>query len=100
MPPIFTGFFGLLLVAFAFVSLGIAISACTSSQTVAGVVGLVALLVFYVVDAPVAKLDNTFADVLTYIAPNSHVELFLRGAIEGRDVVYFLSVIAFGLFAF
>ena len=96
--PIFVGFGGLLLFAWSFVAVGIAVSSFTRSQTVAGVVSLVVLLVFYSIDAPAQHLTGWPAAVLQYLAPSSHTDMFLKGVVEGADIVYFISVIAFGLF--
>lgn len=98
VPPIFVGFFGLVLFTWAFVAIGIAISSFTKSQTVAGVISLVVLLVFYSIDAPAQQLTGTAANALRYLSPTNHTELLYKGVIEGADVVYFLSVIVFGLF--
>ena len=98
LPPIVVGFVGLLLYAASFVALGIAISAFTKSQTIAGIVSLIVLLVFFVIDAPAPKFEGMAADVLTYLDPNTHLDLFFRGVLTGSGVVYFLSVILFGLF--
>ena len=96
--PIFIGMFGLTLFAWAFVALGIAVSAFTKSQTVAGVVSLVLLLVFYVIDAPASQLSGGPAAFVKYLAPANHCELMLKGVLQGSDLVYFMSVILFGLF--
>lgn len=98
VPPILVGFGGLLLFAFAFASLGIAISACTKSQTVSGAISLISLLMFYVIDAPASHLEGRSAMVLTYLSPEKHAELMIKGLLQGSDIVFFLSVIAFGLF--
>ena len=96
--PIFIGWFGVVLFALSFISIGVAVSACTESQTVAGVVSIVTLLVFYILDAPAEKLGGSLAGILKYLAPTSHMELFVKGVLTGTDVVYFLSVCALGLF--
>ena len=96
--PVFIGFLGLVLFAWSFVAIGVAVSAFTKSQTVAGVVSLVVLLVFYSADAPVQHLTGLPSAILSYLAPGTHTEMMLKGVIYGADIVYFLSVIAFGLF--
>ena len=96
--PIFVGFFGLCLFSFSFVPLGIAVSSFCKSQTIAGFISLILLLVFYIIAAPAEKLQGAMAKMLLYVSPSSHTEVFLKGVITGSDVVYFFSVIAFGLF--
>lgn len=96
--PIFVGFFGLCLFSFSFVSLGIAVSALSKNQTVAGFITLVSLLVFYIIGAPAERLEGIVAKILLYLSPSAHSEVLLKGVITGTDLVYFISVIAFGLF--
>lgn len=96
--PIFVGQLGLLLFAWSFSALGIAISSFTKSQTVAGVVSLVFLLVLYSADAPAMQLEGKFAAILKYMAPGQHTDMLLKGVIQGADLVYFVTLIFFGLF--
>ena len=96
--PILIGFLGLCLFAFSFVALGVAVSSCTKSQAVSGVIGLVVFLLFYVINAPAARLEGKLAEILNYAAPTTHTELLLKGVITGSALVYFLSVISFGIF--
>ena len=96
--PILIGFLGLMLFALAFAAIGIAVSACARSQTVAGVVSLVVLLVFYIIDAPAERLGESSKQVLYYLAPSRHADTIIKGLLTGTDIVYFLSVVLAGLF--
>ncbi len=97
--PLFIGLLGMILFALSFLSIGIACSAFTKSQTIAAVMGIILLLLFYVVDAPAGKVNETVARVLSYLAPATHSDFLLKGVIAGSDLVYFVSVIFVGLFA-
>jgi len=96
--PVLVGQLGLLLFAWSFAAIGIAISSFTKSQTVAGVVSLVFLLVLYSTDAPSMELDSKLSGILKYLAPGEHSEMFFKGVIQGADLVYFVSLILLGLF--
>ncbi|MBP9837101.1 MAG: ABC transporter permease subunit [Proteobacteria bacterium] len=96
--PILVGFLGLVLFAFSFIAIGIAVSSLTRTQTVAGVLSLVILLIFYVVDAPTSRVSGTLAGILKYLSPANHVDLLFKGVVNGNDLVFFFSVILFGLF--
>lgn len=96
--PIIIGFFGLLLFAWSFSAIGMAVSAFTKSQTVAGIVSMVVLLVFFVIDAPAGQLSGWPAQLFFYLSPSRHTDLFLKGVLQGSDLVYFFSVILIGLF--
>ena len=96
--PTCIGFLGLLLFAFSYVALGVAISSATKSQTIAGVLSFVVMLLFYVINAPAGKLEEPFRSILNTLAPSTHTEMMLKGVLLSSDLVYFLSLIAVGLF--
>jgi len=96
--PILIGFLGLLLFALALAAIGVAVSACARSQTVAGVLSLVILLVYYIIDAPAERFSEFSRQFLYYLAPARHAEALTKGLLTASDLVYFLSVIALGLF--
>lgn len=96
--PVVIGFVGLILFTFSFSALGLAISSFTKNQTVAGILSLVCLLIFYVIDAPSSHAPGIVSKIFKYLAPSNHAELMLKGVLDGSDFVYFLSVIVFGLF--
>ncbi len=96
--PILIGFLGMVLFTFSFLALGVAVSSFTKNQTVAGIISLVLLLVFYVIDAPSNQMHGLAASFFKYLAPANHAELMLKGVLEGSDLVYFISVILFGIF--
>lgn len=97
-PPVLVGFFGLLLFAWAFTALGIAVSSFTSSQAVAAITGLVLFLLFFVIDAPAAKAGEQLGALLHYIAPSAQCEEFMKGVVSSSATIYFLSLMALGLF--
>ena len=96
--PILVGFLGVVLFAIAFTFLGVAISSFTSSQAIAGVVSLVVLLLFYVIDAPAGKLPSTLGQFLQYLAPTGHSLNFFKGILSSKDIIYFLSLMFVGVF--
>ncbi len=96
--PILVGCGGMLLFSYAFVALGIAVSAATKSQTMAGVISLVLFLVFFLIDTPAEKMEGLPAAILRYLSPASHGNAFFQGVIQGSDLIFFLSITAFGLF--
>jgi len=96
--PIYVGFFGLSLFALGFAAVGIAVSAFTRSQVVAGVISLVLLLLLFVIDAPAGKLGPGAKDLLEYLSPANQAQPFFKGVIEGQGLVYFLSLITLGIF--
>ncbi|MEO7994178.1 MAG: ABC transporter permease subunit, partial [bacterium] len=97
---IFTSYVGILLLGATFIALGVLASALTKSQTVSAMIGmgvLFALMLCYYA----GSLDMLgVGKVLAYISPVEHfINSFGQGSINTRDVVYFLTVIGFFLFA-
>jgi ABC-2 type transport system permease protein len=98
VPPILSGFVGVLLCTLGFASIGMAVSSFTENQIVAGVSSMVTLLLLYVIQAPAESLDGTVADVLRYLSPVDQVQDFVRGVVTLKATVYFVSMITLGLF--
>lgn len=96
--PILVGFVGVILCALCFVAIGIAVSSFAKSPIVAGVISLVILLLFYIIDAPAPHVGDAGAAFLKYLAPSTHTEPLIKGVMASTDIVYFLSVVAAGLF--
>lgn len=96
--PMFSGMLGLTLCALAFASVGMAVSSFTENQVVAGVSSMVVLLLLYVLHSPAESLGGTAGDVLKYLSPLMQVREMMRGVITLSSVVYFLSLIAAGVF--
>jgi ABC-2 type transport system permease protein len=96
--PVYSGYLGLILLAGALVSVGLAVSALTASQVVAAVVSLGVFGILWAIDSLAALLpppvDNWFIglSLLARFTP------FATGAMYTSDFGFFLSVILLGLF--
>jgi ABC-2 type transport system permease protein len=97
--PMLTSYLGLLLLGSAFLSIGVLTSSLTQNQVVAGVVGIVLLLIMWIADA-ISQIvgGGALGNVFTYLAIPSHYNDFVQGAINTPDIIYPLSVIAVSLF--
>ena len=95
--PIFTGYLGMVLLLGAFVAFGLFASSLTENQIIAAVLTFGILLVFWLLGWA-AELGGDFAKVFEHLSIITHLEGFLKGVIEVKDVVYYVSVAAFGLF--
>lgn len=97
--PILTGLLGLVLAAASLTALGLAVSAVTDSQVVAGVGSFVLFLVLFVVDWPAEAVGETVGKILKAVSLPEHFENFSKGLVATPDVVYYGSLLAVGLFA-
>lgn len=93
-----SGYLGLLLLATAFVSVGLLTSALTENQIIAAVSCLVALLLLYVISWPADTAGALLGAVLKYVSLTEHFGELVKGVIDTKDVVYFASVVLLALF--
>jgi len=95
--PLLVGALGLLLLGACFIALGEFISSLTRNQIVAGILSFCAFLGIWVLgwfDEPTA---GTFMKAIGYLGITNHLEDFTKGIVTLKDVVYYLSVVTFGL---
>lgn len=95
---ILSGFLGLLLLATAFVSVGLLTSSFTENQIIAAVSCLVGLLLLYVISWPADTAGETLGALLKYVSLTEHFGEMVKGVIDTRDLMYFGSVIVLALF--
>jgi ABC-2 type transport system permease protein len=95
--PIVTGYVGYALAGAAFLAVGIAASAATSSQLAAAAVTSGLLLGLWFSAGVTSAVGGRVGATLTYLSPSTHVTGFLRGTLAPVDAVYFVSVLVVGL---
>jgi ABC-2 type transport system permease protein len=96
--PLVAAYFGLLLMGAAFVSLGLLISSTTSNQIVAGVVTFVVFLLLWIVGWFAESAGPTIGPLTSWLSITEHFDDFSKGIIDTKHVLYYLSLITFGLF--
>ena len=91
-------YFGLLLLAGSFAAIGIFASSLSSNQIVAFLLAILLCLLFHWGFFFFSKLPGfvgTFDDLIQQLGIDFHYERVSKGVIDTRDMIYFLSVIAF-----
>jgi gliding motility-associated transport system permease protein len=96
--PMATAYLGLLLFGGCFIALGLFISSLTKNQIVAGAATFGVFLLLWVVDWIGESMGPTGQAILKYLSMTEHLEDFVKGVIDTKHLVYYLSFIAFGLF--
>ncbi|HSK10714.1 MAG TPA: ABC transporter permease [Vicinamibacterales bacterium] len=96
--PVLTAYLGMLLLGGSFLSVGLFFSSLTRNQIVAGMFTFAVLMLLWVIDWLGTLAGPTFQSVMTYLSLTGHLEDFLRGVVDTRHLVYYLSFITFGLF--
>lgn len=98
------GYIGSFLMAGGFLAIGAALSSLTKNQVVAFVMTFTTSLFFVLVGFPgftdlIAGFGvGWLVEAIRSLSFFDHFQAITRGVVEARDVVYFLSVIAFFLF--
>lgn len=96
--PILSGYIGLLLMGAAFISVGLLASSFTENQIVAAVISFGALLLFYMIGWLSSFVGVTAGKVLSYLSIVEHLDDFVKGVIDTRDIVFYLTFVLFGIF--
>lgn len=96
--PVLTGALGLLLLGACFIALGTFLSNLTKNQMVAGILSfcmVLGLLILGWVDDP---MGGPVKKTIAYLAVTSHFQDFVKGVLNVKDIVFYLSFAAFGVF--
>ena len=93
-----SGYLGMLLLSGAFMAIGVMASSFFSNQIAAFFLTLLINLGLWLISAP-ADLMSSGGELLRYIALGDHFyDTFLRGVVDLKDIIYYVSVIALALF--
>jgi ABC-2 type transport system permease protein len=96
--PLVAAYLGLLLMGGAFLSLGLFISSTTDNQIVAGIVSFVVFLLLWIVGWFADTAGPTVGPITSFLSIIEHFEDFSKGVIDTKHVLYYVSLITFGLF--
>ncbi|MBW1990906.1 MAG: ABC transporter permease [Deltaproteobacteria bacterium] len=96
--PILSSYLGLLLLGGACLSLGLFASSLTENQIIAAVIAFALLLLIWLIGWQ-AELDTSgLSGFFAALSMLEHFENFIKGVVDTRDLIYFLSFILFFLF--
>jgi ABC-2 type transport system permease protein len=96
--PVLTGYIGLLLLGAAFIAAGIFASSLTENQIIAAMTTFGILLLFWVIGWSAETVGGAAGRVLSHLSLIEHFDNFGKGVLDTRDVIYYVSFIAFALF--
>jgi ABC-2 type transport system permease protein len=96
--PMLVAYLGLLLQGGALLAIGTFISTLTKNQIIAAAGGFVICLLLWVLSWTSEFDTSATSKVVSYLSVVSHFEPFNRGVLDLKDVVFYISVIFFGLF--
>ena len=96
--PVLTGFLALLLFGSCFLALGTFLSTLTKNQIVAGILSFCLFLGIWTLGWADDATNGPVMKIVAYLGVTSHLEDLVKGVVDLKDVVFYLSVIIFGLF--
>ena len=94
------GYIGLLLMGGAYIAIGFFASTLTENQIIAFIIGIVVCLVLLLIgeDFVLFKTPNWLFPIFSYLGLGAHYSSILRGVLDSRDIIYYLSLIGFFLY--
>ena len=96
--PLLAAYLGLLLMGGAFIALGLMISSTTNNQIVAGVITFVVFLLLWIVGWFGDSAGPWMGPLTSWLSITEHFDDFSKGIIDTKHVLYYVSLITFGLF--
>ena len=96
--PLLSGYLGLLLMGAMFLAIGVLASSLTENQIVAAISTFGVLLIFWVIGWSAENAGGGFGRVLSHLSILEHFDSFAKGAIDTRDVIYYLDFTGLSLF--
>ncbi len=98
MGPIATGYLGLFLLGGTSLAVGLFASSLTSNQLVAAMVAGGILFALWFIGMAADLLPEALGEVISYLSLSYHFPDFMRGVIDTRGIIYYLSITVLFLF--
>ena len=97
--PVWGGFLGAILLGGAYLAIGLFVSSLTDNQIIAFIVSVVVCFLLFIVGEPLVLINapRSLAPLFSFLGLGAHFQSISRGVIDSRDVIYYLSIIAFFL---
>ncbi len=94
------GYLGLLLMGGAYLAIGLFTSTLTKNQIIAFILGISACFVLWIIGEGfvLSRTPGWLFPIFSYLGLGTHYSSILRGVIDTRDIIYYLSIIGFFLY--
>lgn len=96
--PVATGALGLLLLSACFIAVGLFVSTLTRNQIVAGTLTFGLLLGFWILGWLDDPTSGPAMRVIAYLGLLPHLDSLMKGVLDLKDIVFYVSFMALGLF--
>jgi ABC-2 type transport system permease protein len=91
---VYAGYIGMLLMGGAYAAIGVMASALTRNQIVAFIVSFAICFALFLFGFIVPFMPPVIQPVIAFLGSAEHFNSIVRGVIDTRDVIYYLSVMA------
>lgn len=100
LPEIVSGYMGIMLYGLSLIAISLFFSSLTKNQVIAFLYSVVCIFLFLVIatEFTANALPKLVQDTITYFGFLNHLNNFIKGVIDLRSVLYFLSVFGVGTF--
>ncbi len=96
---VWCGYLGILLMSAAYAGIGLFTSSITKNQIVAFLLALLIGMFFLIIFGTLAgNMTGVLGKIFAYLDVSGHYQSISRGVIDSRDILYFLSISALGIF--
>jgi ABC-2 type transport system permease protein len=96
--PIATGVLGVFLFGCSFIAMGTFVSTLTRNQIIAAILSFCLFLGMWTLGWAEDPTSGPVMKVVAYLGVTTHLEDLVKGVVDLKDIVFYLSVIGFGLF--
>jgi ABC-2 type transport system permease protein len=96
--PILTAYVGLMLMGGAYIAIGLFASGLTENQIVAFILSFLFVVALFLMDKVLMYVPEAFATPMEFLSIDYHFSNIARGVIDTRDLIYFGSLLGFGLY--
>ena len=94
----FAGYVGLLLLGAGYLAIGVLASSLTENQIVAFITSFLVIFVLSLIDKVLIFFPAALASIFEYMSAEYHFNNIARGVLDSRDLVYYASLVAIGLY--
>ncbi len=98
---VWISYLGALLLGCAYISIGLLVSAITKNQIVAFLISILVCFAFYIVGEGFVTIffPSVIGEILGQIGLGAHYKSMIRGVIDTRDIIFYVSFISLFLLA-
>jgi ABC-2 type transport system permease protein len=94
-----SGYLGILLLGAAFLAIGLFASALSNSQVVAFIVSFFFCFGLYLLGKMLPLVPDSLVPLVEFLAVDGHYGNLVKGVVDSRDVLYFVSIVVLCLAA-